>query len=117
MESVEPAGGSTVSTATTPNTATRMGRTGGRAPRATAIKPAITPAQPRAIATHRDAVTKVAVRGSGCHQGGPWPGRGMAGTETFGPPAEITIMISAEVAMATVASQPVRRGGPGGGGA
>ena len=40
-----------------------------------------------------------------------WPG--MAGTETFGPAAEITIMISAEAAMATVASQPVRRVSPG----
>ena len=45
--------------------------------------------------------------------GGPWPGRGMAGTETFGPAAEIAIMISAEAAMATVASQPVRRVSPG----
>ena len=109
MESVEPAGGSTVSTATTPNTATRMGRTGGRAPRATAIRPAITPAQPSTIAIHKDTVTKVAVRCSGCHQGGPWPGRGVAGTETFGPAAEIAIMISVEAAMAAVASQPVRR--------
>ena len=113
MESVEPAAGSTVSTATTPNAATRMGRTGGRAPRATATRPAITPAQPSTIATHRDTVTNVAVRCSGCHQGGPWPGRGMAGTETFGPAAEIAIMISAEAAMATVASQPVRRVSPG----
>src|SRR5689334_2509247 len=113
MESVEPADGSTVSTATTPNAATRIGRTGGRAPRATAIRPAITPAQPSAIAIHRDTVANVAVRCSGCHQGGPWPGRGMAGTETFGPAAEIAIMISAEVAMATVASQPVRRVSPG----
>jgi hypothetical protein len=37
----------------------------------------------------------------------------MAGTETFGPAAEIAIMISAEAAMATVASQPVRRVRPG----
>jgi hypothetical protein len=36
----------------------------------------------------------------------------MAGTETFGPAAEIAIMISAEAAMATVASQPVRRVSP-----
>src|SRR6185437_14067175 len=113
MAAVEPAGGSTGSTATTPNAATRMGRTGGRAPRVTAIRPAITPAQPSAIAIHRDTVTKVAVRCSGCHQGGPWPGRGMVGTETFGPAAEIEIMISAEAAMATVASQPVRRVSPG----
>src|SRR5213596_377109 len=76
MESVEPAGGSTVSTVTTRNAAARIGRTGGRAPRATATRPAITPAQPSAIAIHSDTVTKVAVRCSGCHQGGPPPARG-----------------------------------------
>jgi hypothetical protein len=36
----------------------------------------------------------------------------MAGTETFGPAAEIAIMISAEAAMAAVASHPVRRVSP-----
>ena len=113
MESVEPAGGSTVSTATARNTAARTGRTGGRAPRATAIRPAITPAQPSAIAAHSDTVTKVAVRCSGCHQGGPPSSRGMAGTETFGPAAEIAIMTSVEAAMAIAANQPVRRMSPG----
>src|SRR5438552_17364866 len=96
MESVDPAGGSTVSTATARNAAARTGRTGGRAPRATATRPAITPAQPSAIATHSDTVTTVAVRRSRSHQGGPPPGRGMAGTETFGPAAEVPILISAE---------------------
>src|SRR5271165_1391282 len=73
MESVEPAGGSTVSTATARN---------------------------------------VAVRCSACHHGGP-PARRMAGTETFGPAAEITIMTSIEAAIAAAASQPVKgaRGG------
>jgi hypothetical protein len=33
----------------------------------------------------------------------------MAGTETFGPAAEMAIMISVEAAMAAVASQPVRQ--------
>jgi len=33
----------------------------------------------------------------------------VTGTETFGPAAEIAIMISVEAAMAAVASQPVRR--------
>jgi hypothetical protein len=33
----------------------------------------------------------------------------MAGTETFGPAAEMAIMISVEAAMAAAASQPVRR--------
>ena len=109
MESVEPAGGSTVSIVTARNAAARTGRTGGRAPRATATRPAITPAQPSAIAVHSDTVPTVAVRCSGCHQGGPPPGRGMAGTETFGPAAEMAIMISVEAAMAAAANQPVRR--------
>ena len=112
MESVEPAAGSTVSTATARNAAARTGRTGGRAPRATATSPAITPAQPSAIAAHSDTVTNVAVRCSACHQGGP-PARRMAGTETFGPAAEMTMMISVEAAMAAAASQPVRRVSPG----
>src|SRR5580700_6125167 len=111
MESVEPAGGSTVSTATARNAAAMTGLTGGRAPRATATRPAITPAQPRAMAPHSDTVTNVAVRCSACHHGRP-PARRIAGTETFGPAAEITIMISVEAAMATAANQPVRRVNP-----
>ena len=101
-----------MSTATARNAAASTGRTGGRAPRATATRPAITPAQPSAIAAHSNTVTNVAVRCSGCHQGGPPPGRGMAGTETFGPAAETTIMTSVEAAMATAANQPVRRVSP-----
>src|SRR5271165_2482404 len=108
MESVEPAGGSTVNTATATNAAAMTGRTGGRAPRATATRPAITPAQPSAIAAHSETVTNVAVRCSACHHGRP-PARRMAGTETFGPAAEIAIMTSVETAMATAESQPVRR--------
>src|SRR5215469_12943271 len=99
MASVEPAGGSTVTTATARNAAAMIERTGGRAPRATATSPAITPAQPSTIAAHSDTVTNVAVRCSACHQGGPPPGRGMAGTETFGPATEITMMMSTEAAM------------------
>src|SRR5271166_3374711 len=96
------------STATARKAAAMTGRTDGRAPRATATRPAITPAQPSAIATHSDTVTNVAVRSSACHQGGP-PARRIAGTETLGPAAEITIMISVEAAMAAVADQPIRR--------
>ncbi len=108
MESVEPAAGSTVSATTARNAAARTGRTGGRAPRATATSPAITPAQASAIAAHSDTVTNVAVRCSACHQGGPLARR-MAGTETLGPAAEITIMTRVEAAMAAAASQPIRR--------
>src|SRR5579859_1305712 len=105
MVSVEPAGGSTVITATATNANASTARTGGLAPRATATSPAMTPAQPNAIANHSDTVTNVAVRWCTCHQGGPPPARCMVGTETFGPAAEIAIMISAEQAMAAPASQ------------
>src|ERR1700724_908403 len=94
MASVEPAEGSTVTTATARNAPARTARTGGRAPRATAISPAITPAQPSAIAAHSDTVTNVAVRCSACHQGGPAEGCRNSGTATFGPAAEMTTMIS-----------------------
>ena len=109
MASVEPAGGSTVTTATARNAAAMTARTGGRAPRATATSPAITPAQPSTIAAHSDTVTNVAVRCSACHQGGLPAGWRRAGTETFGPAAEIAMMISVETAMAATASQPRRR--------
>src|SRR5271170_5871381 len=109
MASVEPAGGSTVTTATARYAAAMTARTGGRAPRATATSPAITPAQPSAIAAHSDTVTNVAVRCSTCHQGGPPAGWRMAGTETLGPAAEIAMTMSVETAMAAAAAQPRRR--------
>src|SRR5580700_7482356 len=99
MASVEPAGGSTVTTATARNAKARTARTGGRAPRWTAISPAATPAAPTAIAAHSTTVTKVGVRCRACHQGGPAGGCGIAGTATLGPAAEITTMISVALAM------------------
>ena len=117
MASVEPAEGSTVTTATARNAAARTARTGGRAPRDTATSPAITPAQPRIIAAHSDTVTNVAVRCSACHQGGhpgvPTDGLRMTGTATLGPAAETAMMMSVETAMAAAASQPSRRVSPG----
>ncbi len=113
IASVEPAEGSTVTTATARNAAAMTARTGGRAPRATATSPAITPAQPRAIAAQSDPVTNVAVRCSACHQGGPPAAPGMTGTDTFGPAAEIPMMMSIETAIAAAASQPMRRVSPG----
>ena len=109
MASVEPAEGSTVTTATARNAAAMTARTGGRAPRATATSPAITPAQPSTIAAHSDTVTNVAVRCSACHQGGLTDGLRMTGTATFGPAAETAMMMSVETAMAAAASQPSRR--------
>src|SRR5579859_8296124 len=103
MASVDPAGGSTVTAARATKAAAMTGRTGGRAPRATATSPAITPAQPSTMAAHRDTVTKVAVRCSACHQGGLTDGSRMAGTETFGPATEIPMMMSVETAMAAAA--------------
>src|SRR2546430_17736005 len=111
MESVEPAGGSTVNTATARNEAARTGRTGGRAPLATATRPAITPAQPSAIAAHSDTVTKVAVRCSGCHQGGPPPGRVMAGAETVGGGGGEALMTTGAVGEGGAGGGPAPGGG------
>ena len=108
MESVEPAGGSTVSTVTARNAAAMTGRTGGLAPRATATRPTATPAQPSTIAPQSDTVTNVAPRCRACHHGRP-PAPRRAGTETLAPAAEIMIMTSVEEAMATTANQPVKR--------
>src|SRR5579863_8244995 len=103
MVSVEPAGGSTVTRAVARNAPAMTARTGGRAPRATATSPAITPAQPSSIAAHSDTVTKVAVRCSACHQGGLTEGLRMTGTETLGPAAQTAIMMSVETPMAAAA--------------
>src|SRR5690349_22395416 len=108
MESVEPAGGSTVSAVTARNAAARTGRTRGRAPRPTATRPAITPAQPSAIAAHSETVTNVTVRCSACHHG-RCPARGMRGTVTLGPAADRTIMTSTAAVMAATENHPVSR--------
>jgi hypothetical protein len=84
------------------------GRTGSRAPRATATRPAITPAQPSTMANHSETVTNVAVRCSECHHGGPLV-RCSDGTETFGPAAEIPAMMTMDAVMAAAASHAVRR--------
>ncbi len=116
MESVEPAAGSTVS-ATTAMTENAMStRAGGRAPRATATRAAITPKPPTAIAAHSATVTNVVVRWSACHHGGPLAAR-TDGTAALGPAAEITTMTAVEAAMAAAPSQPISRvssGDPGG---
>ncbi len=62
MESVEPADGRTAKTVTARNAKAMTARARGRAPRSTATRPAITPAQPSAIANHSETVTNVAVR-------------------------------------------------------
>src|ERR1700733_9564008 len=113
MASVEPAEGRTVTTATARNAPARTARTGGRAPRATATSPAITPAQPSAIAAHSDTVTNVAVRCSACHHGGLTDGLRITGSEPFGPAPGIEMLMSVETAIAASASQPSRRVGPG----
>src|SRR2546421_2298211 len=111
MESVEPAGGSTVSAVTARNAAARTGRTRGRAPRPTATRPAITPAPPSAIAAHSETVTNVAVRCNACHHG-RCPARGMRGTVTLGPAADRTIMIRTAAVMAATENQPASRVSP-----
>src|SRR5260370_41009597 len=94
------------------NAPARTGRTGGRAPRAIATRPPITPAQPSAIAAHSDTVTNVAVRWSACHQGRP-PARRMAGTATLGPAAESTHVARTEAAVAAAEGPPGIRVGAG----
>src|SRR5580704_6791153 len=112
MESVEPAAGSTVNATTARNANAISTRTGGRAPRATAIRAAITPAQPRAIAAHSATVTNVVVRCSACHHGGPLVAC-TDGTIAFGPAAQIPTMTAVDSTMAAAASQPIRRVSPG----
>src|SRR5580692_9372286 len=82
----------------------RMSRTGSRAPRATAARPASIPAQPIAIAIHSETTVTVAVRCSGCHHGG-WAAPATAGTARLGPPAETTTMTSTD---ATTAAKPAQ---------
>lgn len=76
----------------------------------------MTPAQPSVRANHSDTVTNVAVSRRECHQGSQ-PARGIDGTETLGPAAEIQIMIRMDTVMAAIASHPVRRTSPGRGAA
>ena len=104
MESVEPAAGSTVNTTTARNANAMSARAGGRAPRATATRPAITPAPPSTMAAHNPAVTNVVVRCRECHHGGPLAGRTTDGTVALGPAAEITIMTSVDATIAAAAS-------------
>jgi len=102
---VDPAGGSTASTAVTASAATTSIRPGARAPRRTASRPATTPPVPAAAAAHSATVTSGA---GGCmanHHGGPAPALGTCTTALLGPAAETTIMISSDEPMPARASR------------
>src|SRR3984957_15788429 len=104
--SVDPAAGSTVSRPTTITANAAKTRIDGRAPRVTAINPAMTPTPPTTTAAHR---TKVSRAGDGCsqiHHGGPAAGRGMLTTDRLGPARETATMTATEATMPVAATQP-----------
>ncbi len=104
--SVDPAAGSTVSRPTTITAKAARARTDGRAPRVTAISPAMTPMPPVATAAHR---AKVSCAADGCsqiHHGGPAAGRGMLTTDRLGPARETATMTATEATMPSAATQP-----------
>ena len=100
---MDPAGGSTASTAVTVSAATTSTRARGRAPRLTATRPAATPAAPAAAAAHSATVTSHATGCRAAHHGGPPAGLGTLTTALLGPAAETTIMISSENPMQATA--------------
>src|SRR5215470_16030036 len=104
--SLLPAGGSTVNTATAMKEAAISGRTGGRAPRATAIRPAATPAAAMTAAPHKVNSTKSSGRPSDTHHGGPPAGVcRIAGTLMEGPATDIAIITRSETVMQAAAVQ------------
>src|SRR5215831_4025017 len=104
--SVLPAAGSTVKAATAMNEAASSGRTGGRAPRAMAIRPAATPTAAMTAALHRVNSTKSPGRPSDTHHGGPPAGVcRMAGTLIDGPATDTAIITRSETVMQAAAVQ------------
>ncbi len=102
---MDPAAGSTVSTPTTRAAKASRTRTGGRAPRATATSPAMTPVPPASTAPQS---AKVSRAGDGCrqiHQGGPAAGFGIVTTDRLGPATDTATMTAAAATMPTTAVQ------------
>src|SRR6516165_4858522 len=111
--SLLPAGGSTVKTATAMNEAASSGRTGGRAPRATAIRPAATPTAAMTAAPQRVNSTKSSGRPSDTHHGGPPAGVCLiAGTLIDGPATDTAIITRSETVMQAAAVQTSPRVSP-----
>src|SRR5450755_65101 len=92
--SVDPPAGSTVSAATTRKEKMIIARADGRAPRATAASPAMTPAPPAPAAVHSAKVTSGIAGCSENHHGGPTAGLGTWMTAMLGPAASTAIMIA-----------------------
>src|SRR5579875_248439 len=103
--SVVPAGGSTTKAATAMKEAASSGRTGGRAPRATASRPAPTPAAATTAAPHRVNSTKASGSRSDSHHGGPPAACAIAGTLIDGPATDIAIIARSETVMQAAAVQ------------
>src|SRR6516165_3589419 len=103
--SLLPAGGSTVKTATAMNEAASSGRTGGRAPRATAIRPAATPTAAMTAVPQRVNSTKSSGRPSDTHHGGPPEVCRITGTLIDGPATDTAIITRSETVMQAAAVQ------------
>src|SRR5215468_770087 len=104
--SLLPAGGSSAKAATAMNEAAISGRTGGRAPRATAIRPAATPTAAMTAAPQSVNSTKSSGRPSDTHHGGPPAGVcRIAGTLIDGPATDTAIITRSETVMQAAAVQ------------
>src|SRR6516165_3604795 len=103
--SLLPAGGSTVKAATAMNEAASSARTGGRAPRATAIRPAATPTAAMTAAPHRVNSTKSSGRPTDTHHGGPPVVCRITGTLIDGPATDTAIITRSETVMQAAAVQ------------
>ena len=105
MTSVDPPAGSTVRIATARKEKTIRTRAEGRAPRATAMRPAMTPAPPMPAAAHNAKVTSGVERCSENHHGGPAAGIGTSITAMLGPAASTAIMMATEMTIRMAAAQ------------
>ncbi len=104
--SVEPAGASTVSTATATSAAVISTQAGYRAPRDTAVRPAITPPPPSSAAAHSPSVTAMSGSRTGSSTGSGPAGLGIGGTGALYRAAEATMMIRIEMPIPAAATQP-----------
>ena len=82
-------------------------RAGNRAPRAAAMRPAMTPRPPVPAAAHSAKVTTGVDGCSENHHGGPAAGRGMWMTAMLGPAASTAIMMMTEMTI-RIAAAPTR---------
>ena len=100
-----PAGGSTMKTAMAIKETASSGLTRGRAPRATASRPAPTPTAATIAAPHSVKSTKSSGRPSETHQGGPPDVCAIAGSLIEGPAMAMAIIQRSETEMQAAAVQ------------